>query len=151
MTKAQAILRGGLIVGLCDIADAIIWFGLTRGISPGRVFQSVARGLLGRAAFDGGAATIALGAVLHFSIAMCVAATGVLLSRWITGLATKPFLFGPLYGIGVFAFMYLVVLPTSQVGWVHFDAPGFANALGIHLFGIGLPSALAARAAARLT
>jgi len=151
MIRTRAILWGGLIVGLCDISDAIIFFGIRRGISPGRVFQSVARGLLGPDAFTGGAATIALGAVLHFSIATCVAATCVFLSRWITGLATNPLVFGPVYGIGVFAFMYLVVLPLSQVGWVHFDTIGFVNALGIHMFGIGLPAALAARKAARLS
>lgn len=151
MTRIRAILWGGLFVGLFDILDAILFFGIRRGISPGRVFQSVARGLLGQDAFTGGAATIALGALLHFSIALCVAATGVFLSRWITGLATKPWLFGPIYGIGVFAFMYLVVLPTSRVGWIHFDAVGFVNALGIHMFGIGTPAALTARAAARLS
>ena len=149
--RTRAILLGGLCVGLFDILDAIIFFGIRRGMSPGHVFQSVARGLLGPEAFTGGATTIALGALLHFSIAMGVAATCVLLSRWIPGLATKPFVFGPIYGIGVFAFMYLVVLPASRVGWIHFDTLGFVNALGIHMFGIGTPAALAARAAARLS
>jgi hypothetical protein len=151
MTKGRAILWGGLFVGLFDIMDAIIFFGIRRGLTPGQVFQSVARGLLGRDAFAGGAATIALGAVLHFSIATCVAATCVLASSRITILASKPLIFGPLYGVCVFAFMYLVVLPLSQVGWIHFDALGFFNALGIHMFGIGLPSALAAQAASRLS
>jgi len=147
MTRTRAILWGGLAVGLCDILDAMIFFGIRNGVSPGRVFQSVARGLLGRAAFDGGAATIALGALLHFSIATSVAACCVLLSGRFTVLAGRPFVFGPLYGVCVFAFMYLVVLPLSQVGWIHFDAVGFANALLIHMFGIGTPAALAARAA----
>jgi uncharacterized membrane protein YagU involved in acid resistance len=151
MTKLRAILWGGLFVGLFDILDAIIYFGIRNGVSPGRVFQSVARGLLGRDAFSGGMATMALGAILHFSIAMAVAATCVVLSRWVTGLAKRPLVFGPVYGAGVFAFMYLVVLPLSRVGWVRFDAPGFVNALLIHMLGIGIPSALAARAAGRLS
>jgi len=151
MTKARAILWGGLFVGLFDILDAIIFFGIRRGLTPGQVFQSVARGVLGRDAFTGGAATVALGAALHFSIATCVAATCIFVSRRITILATQPFVFGPLYGVAVFAFMYLVVLPLSRVGWIHFDTLGFVNALGIHMFGIGLPAALAARAASRLS
>ena len=58
MTKARAILWGGLFVGLFDILDAIIYFGIRNGASPYRISQSIARGLLGRDAFTGGAASL---------------------------------------------------------------------------------------------
>ena len=92
------------------------FFGIRNGIPPYRIFQSIARGLLGRDAFTGGAATVALGAILHFSIATCIVATCVLLSRKLTVLATKPLVFGPLYGVAAFAVMNLAVLPLSAAG-----------------------------------
>ena len=39
-----------------------------------RILQSVAAGLLGKAAYEGGAGTAALGAFLHFFIALVIAA-----------------------------------------------------------------------------
>ena len=60
-----SILYGGLAVGVLDFLDAIIFFGL-RGSTPRGIFQYVASGLLGRAAFSGGTKTFALGLLLHF-------------------------------------------------------------------------------------
>ena len=49
---ARAILWGGLLAGVGDITFAfVVW----RGIGPVRVLQSVASGLLGAAAREGGA------------------------------------------------------------------------------------------------
>lgn len=145
MTRLRAILWGGLFVGLFDILDAIIFFGIRNGVPPYRIFQSIARGLLGRDAFAGGAATVALGAGLHFFVATCIVATCVFLSQKLTFLAARPFVFGPLYGLAAFAVMNLVVLPLSAAGRAHFDVLGLANGLLIHMLGVGMPSALAAR------
>lgn len=48
----QAILWGGLIAGALDITAACITSSL-RGVTPVRVLQSVASGVLGAAAFKG--------------------------------------------------------------------------------------------------
>jgi hypothetical protein len=42
-------------------------------VPPIRICQSIARGVLGREAFAGGAGTAALGVVLHFIIALAMA------------------------------------------------------------------------------
>ena len=47
----RAILWGTLAVGTLDALDAIVFFGL-RGVTPLRIFQSIASGLLGRAAYQ---------------------------------------------------------------------------------------------------
>lgn len=52
LSPARAIVYGGLVVGTLDILDAVIFFGLWRGVAPIRIFQSIASGLLGRAAFQ---------------------------------------------------------------------------------------------------
>ena len=144
---ARALLYGTLAVGVLDLLDALIFFGL-RGVAPIRVLQAIASGLLGRTAFGGGAATAVLGVVLHFFIAFCVVAVYLAASRRLSALARHPFVFGPLYGLAVYAVMNGVVLPLSAAGSGPRPLPVLVNGLLIHAIGVGLPSALAARAAA---
>src|SRR5215213_7157367 len=77
---ARAIVWGGLLAGLGDTTFAFVVSGL-RGVGPVRVLQSVAGGLLGRAAAEGGLATGALGAVLDSFIEFVWAAVLWLASR----------------------------------------------------------------------
>jgi hypothetical protein len=99
---ARAILWGGLLAGVGDITFAfVVW----RGIGPVRVLQSVASGLLGAAAREGGLATAALGAVLHFTIAFIWATVFWLASRRLTVLVRHPVVCGLLYGVVVYALM----------------------------------------------
>ncbi|MEP7271432.1 MAG: hypothetical protein ABI882_07990, partial [Acidobacteriota bacterium] len=49
----RAILVGGLSAGVLDFIGACV-SSAPRGVTPMRVGQSVASGLLGRAAFNGG-------------------------------------------------------------------------------------------------
>lgn len=147
LTPALALLYGTLAVGVLDILDAFIFFGL-RGAPPIRILHSIAAGLLGRdAARAGGIPTALLGLGLHFFIALGVVTVFYLVSRRIPALARRPFLYGPLYGILVFFIMQLVVLPLSAAGvrprvWP--SLPGgivLINGLLIHAFGVGLPAA----------
>jgi len=109
------------------------------------VLQSVAGGLLGRAAAEGGLATAALGAVLHFFIALVWAAVFWLASRKLRVLVRHPVVCGLLYGAAVYFFMYFVVLPLSAV----YFKPSrelssiLLNSAG-HMLLVGLPIALAA-------
>lgn len=137
------ILRAGLIVGALDIADAIV-VSLIRGGSPMRMLRYIASGVLGPDAVQAGAATSALGLFLHFCIATGWAALFVLASTRIAVLKRRPVLCGMAYGLVVWAGMQYIVLPLSlvrmgpgpQLGWP------LANALGIHLLGVGLPIGL---------
>ena len=142
---ARAIVWGGLLAGLGDITFAFVVSWL-RGVGPVRVLQSVASGLLGEAAKGGGAATAALGAVLHFLIAFVWATVYWLASRRLTFLVRHAVVCGLLYGAAVYAFMYLVVLPLSAVYFKPSFAPSavLLNAAG-HMLLVGLPIALAVR------
>lgn len=146
MTPARAVLLGTLTVGVLDALDAVVFFGL-RGIAPIQIFQSIASGLLGRAAYGGGLSTAFLGAALHFLIALAVVGTYVLASRRLAVLARRPFLCGPLYGLLVYAVMNLAVVPLSAAVVGPPDLPVVLNGLLIHALGVGLPAALFARAA----
>jgi len=141
---ARAIVWGGLLAGLGDITFAFVVSGL-RGVGPVRVLQSVAGGLLGRAAAEGGLATAALGAVLHFFIAFVWATVFWLASRRLRVLVRRPVVCGLLYGAAVYFFMYFVVLPLSAIYFPLNRTPSsiLLNSAG-HMLLVGLPIALAA-------
>ncbi len=67
--RLRRILLAGGLAGVLDLAAAIVQ-GAMRGASPERILQSIASGILGRAAFDGGAMTVLLGIEAHFAIAL---------------------------------------------------------------------------------
>ena len=141
---ARAIVWGGLLAGAGDITFAFVVSAL-RGVGPMRVLQSVAGGLLGKAAAEGGPATAALGAVLHFLIAFIWATVYWLASRKLKVLVRHPVVCGLLYGFAVYAFMYLVVLPLSAAYFKPTFTPFTVSLNGAgHMLLVGLPIALAA-------
>jgi hypothetical protein len=146
VSPARAIAYGALVVGVLDGLDAVGFFGL-RGVSPLRIFQAIAAGLLGRAAFQGGFATAVLGAILHFSIGVGIVAVYYLASRRLPVLARQPLVWGPVYGVAVYLFLNLVVVPMSAASAAPYSVPVVVNGLLIHIVGVGLPSALFVRAA----
>jgi len=149
VTRGRAIVLGTLTVGVLDALDAIVFFGLRSGATPVRIFQSIASGLLGRAAFSGGLAAACLGVALHFFIAFAIVTTYHVLSRRWTWLTRRPLIYGAIYGVIVYAIMTFIVVPLSAAGG-GVPAPAVAaNGLLIHIAGVGIPSALFARAAQR--
>lgn len=147
LRPAQAIIVGGLAVGTLDILDAIIFWGIRTGASAMRIFQSIAGGFFGRETFEGGVRTAIIGGLTHYFIAFSIVTTYVLASRKLPLLTRRPILCGATYGLGVLAFMNLIVLPLSAVGLPHWVLPIAINQVLIHIFGVGIVSALFARAA----
>jgi len=143
---SRAVLFGTLTVGALDILDAFVFHGF-RGVAPGVILQSIASGLLGRAAYSGGFTTQALGALLHFFIAFVVVLVYFLASRRVGLLRRRPWVCGALYGVAVWLAMSFVVVPLSAAVVGPRTWPRVVNGLTIHVLGVGLPSALFARAA----
>ena len=143
----RAIVVGGAIGGLGDILFAITFNGYN-GTPPLQLLQIIASGVQGKAALDGGMASSALGLALHFGMAFAYAAAFVLASRRIGFLTQKPVVSGALFGIAVFLFMRLVVLPYSAFPFpVHFHPLSTVLDGLSHMFLFGTPIALAARKA----
>ena len=143
----RALLFGTLAVGVLDLLDAFIFFWIRSGVRPIRILQSIAAGLLGRASFSGGWRTAALGLVLHFFIAFVVVLVFVLASRALPALRHRPVAAGILYGVAVYLTMTFIVVPASAAAGGTPSWPVALNGVLIHMFGVGLPAALAARAA----
>ncbi len=150
LSPVRAIVYGTLIVGVLDILDAFVFFGVRNGTAPVRILQSIAAGLQGRAAaVAGGVSSAMLGLVLHFFNAFCIFTVYFVASRRLRVLTDRPVLCGILYGLVVYGVMNYVVVPLSAIGGgVRMPAtPVLINGLLIHAFGVGLPCALVARAA----
>jgi hypothetical protein len=146
MSPQKALLYGGLVMGAADILEIIVFFA-ARGVPIRRILQTVASGLMGRAAFTGGTPTAALGLLLHFLIAFTVVGVYQVASRRLPELGERPFLWGPVYGFVVYVTMNNIVLPLSAAPSWPKPAITYVNAILVHMFVIGLLSALFARAA----
>lgn len=110
------VLLGGLLIAAGDIAFAItVWFQWNAaGLQ--RVFQSIAVGVLGRASFEGGAASAWLGAALHLFMATMFVVAAVLVGRRVPRILQRPYAYGPAYGVLLYVVMNFVVMPLSRVG-----------------------------------
>lgn len=142
----KRILLATVVVGALDITEVIVFYGL-KGIAPTRILQSVATGLLGRAAFEGGIQTALLGLALHYFIAFVVVSVYFFASGRIAALRQSPVLLGAVYGLGVYLVMNFIVLPLSAAGPPKFTLVGVLNQLFAHVFCIGIPTGLMARRA----
>ena len=147
MPVGRALLFGTLAVGILDGLDAIIFFAVRNGVTPDRIFKSIAAGLLGPAARQGGAGTVLLGVGLHFFISFMVVLVFLIASRKLDVLTRHPVVSGVFYGIGVYLVMNLIVIPLSGAAGPAPPLPVVTNGVLIHMFGVGLPASLAARAA----
>lgn len=137
----KAILFGGLAAGVLDAADALVAFKLVLGFDPIPIYQFVASGMLGPSAFQGGFATALLGLAIHFLIAFTAAAVFVLVAHRIERLRTWFVPYGLAFGVAVWAFMNLVVIPLSKIPPAPFSLPLFLNGVIGHALLVGLPIA----------
>jgi len=143
----KAILLGGLTAGVLDIAAASVSTWLRTGRGAVSTLQSVAGGLYGAETFNGGYRTAALGLAIHFFIAATAAAVYYLASRKLKFMVDRAVLSGVLYGIAVWLFMYMVVLPLSawKTSVSSFTFSSVLTGVLIHIFCVGLPIALIVR------
>ena len=82
--------------------------------------------------------------LLHFCVALGIVSVYVLVSGRLRALRKYPFVFGPLYGIAAWLVMNFVVLPLTLIGHPRLARASVINGILIHMFGVGLPAALAA-------
>lgn len=140
-----AIVVGGVAAGILDIASAVgAW--LPRGVPPMRILQSVASGVYGADAYQGGWSTALIGLCLHFTIALTAAAVFYLASRKLHLMTARPVIAGFIYGELVYLFMNFVVVPLSAIGEPFpFRWQSLVTGPVGHLIFVGLPISLAVR------
>jgi hypothetical protein len=105
------------------------------GITPPMVFKFIASGLIGvNAARADGAASIALGVVIHFAIALTWTAIFYMAATKLSILIRRPVVSGFICG----AFVYFVVLPLTRVPIVRSRSPRASTGVLAILLFIGL-------------
>jgi hypothetical protein len=139
----DTILLGGLTAGLFDACDAVVFFG-SRGASPERIARHVASGLLGPMSFEGGAAPVVAGVVLHFCVAISIATVFYLISRQLPVLVNRPVAGGLGFGVVAYFVMQYAVVPLSRAPSGNPLPPlsVWINGIVGHAVLIGLPIAL---------
>ena len=148
-SRLRAVLIGGSIAGALDILFAITYAAIN-GTPPVKLLQTVASGLLGMAAFDGGLPTAILGLAGHFGMSYLWAALFVAAASRLPQLVAKPAVTGVIFGVLVFFTMRLVVLPLSAFPYpIVFRPLSWGLDLLSHMFFFGLPIALMAAKAIR--
>jgi len=135
----------GVASGDPESDSVLLWTGRPPKAKPFRILQGIASGLLGSKAFDGGLPSALLGLCLHFFIAFGAACVYVLLARWGNFLVQYVYFSGPLYGVAVYFFMQMIVVPLSGARKGPFSFKMMLIGIVIHIFCVGLPISLVTR------
>ena len=136
----------GLVAGTLDITENIV-FNAFRGITPWRIFQYIASGLLGRQSFQMGWTSVGLGVAIHYTIALTWTAIFFIAATKFTMLIRRPVLSGLIYGVIVYVVMNFAVLQMTAIPPrpAAMTLVNRANAVLALMFCIGLPIALLMR------
>jgi len=137
----RSILLGTLIIGTLD---ALIWHGIYISLIGGQpliiVYQYIASGALGNAAFEGGLPTALLGLFFHFVVSFLVTAVFLLAADRIPLLRRYAIPASLVYGFGVFIVMNMIVTPLSLTPELPAPTmPELIMAILDHMLVIGLP------------
>ena len=108
------IIKAGLVTGSLDILFAFANAWWSAGVSPERVLQFIASGLLGKSAFQGLPAIAFLGLAIHYFIAFCWTMLFFLAYSIFKNIIRNKFLQAVLYGFFIWMVMNLLVLPISR-------------------------------------
>jgi uncharacterized protein YacL len=139
--KAPAFLTifsAGITAGVLDITAAFVTWA-PRGVRPVQILRGIASGLLGPKSFTDGWQTAALGAALHFLIAFSAAGVFYGASRKLRFMTRQPVVSGVMYGVGVYLFMYWIVMPLSAYHKPPFSISATIIAIVTHIVCVGLP------------
>jgi hypothetical protein len=146
-TDLQRFLLAGATVAFLDgVFAVVLYVYIVHATTPGKIFQGIAAGLLGRsAALNGGAQTVALGLLLH-----CTVAYGwttiyyVLLNAfdWLRdAVATTRgrLVVGALFGATIWLGMNYVVVPLAGLKVAPLSGWRFWVQLVWHMVALGPP------------
>jgi len=111
--------------------------------TPVRLWQGVARSILGKSTFDGGLATAAVGVCIHFCVALSWAMVYAILYhnvaalRRLTRTVGGTLLAGALFGAFVQVMMSMVIVPMTLIPANRTFGKGWFIGLAIHMLIVG--------------
>lgn len=144
--KAPVLLAAAACIAALDMSFAVTFWSI-HGVAPLRVLQSVASGLMGRAAFGGGVSTAMLGLALHCLIALLMVLAYDGMAVRVPWLLRHPWRAGPAYGCLLYLCMTYIVLPLSAARAPSSRPDWIIGSVLSHVLLVGLPCAWFVRAA----
>lgn len=140
------VVRAGAVVAILDGSYAIILYSwILHLTTSARIFQGIAARLVGKGSFEGGAATVALGVLLHFTVAYGWTTGYYVALRTFNGLrsftasAAGKIIAGILLGATVWLAMNFVVVPLFGGKSVVPPNWQFYSQLVWHMIAVGPP------------
>jgi hypothetical protein len=141
-----SVAKAGAIVALLDGSYAVIVYAwILHLTTSARIFQGIASRLIGKGSFDGGAATVALGVLLHFTVAYgwttiyYVALRNFAALRELVATTGGKVVAGMLLGATVWLVMNFVVVPLFGGKSVNPPHWQFNTQLIWHMIAVGPP------------
>ena len=142
----RSIVLGGMFIFIIQIIHQWIVVTLIQKTPFILIWQYIASGLLGDAAFVGGMATAWLGVVFHLIISFVIAAVFILGVERIPLLRRYIIPVSLLYGFGVFIVMNMIVTPLSAAPPLPAPTmPWLIEAIAEHVLLVGLPLGMLVR------
>ncbi|MCI0394925.1 MAG: hypothetical protein L0332_24825 [Chloroflexi bacterium] len=142
----RSIALGGMFIFISQFIHQWIVITLIQKTPFILVWQYIASGALGNAAFEGGIATALLGVFFHLIISFVIAGVFILGAGRIPLLRRYAFVGALLYGFGVFVVMNMIVTPLSATPPLPAPTtPWLIEAIIEHVLAIGLPLGILVR------
>jgi hypothetical protein len=142
VSAIRTILTAGITAGILDSAAASVVFYFKLGLNPAQVMRYIASAFYGPEAFTGGTWMVIVGALLHFFIAIIIAAVYFYLYPAISQLRERPVISGLLFGVAIWLLMNLVVIPFSKIQPAPFEMSAVVISVSWHAILVGLPVSL---------
>lgn len=136
VAAVSVIAPAGIACAAADISYVIIlvW---SKGGNPFRMLQGIAYSVLGKATYDGGVATAALGLTLHIGVALMAATLYFILYHTLPWVRWQWLGSGVLFGALFYAFMQLVVLRLTLMPRTTFPPPNWVPIFIAHITVVG--------------
>jgi hypothetical protein len=136
------IVLTGFLTGTLDAFAAIIW---AHKVPPAVIFDYIASGVFGKAAYTGGAPMLLWGILFHYIIAFAFTVVFYLGYPVAYKISQNKYVTGLIYGMVTWIIMNLFVVPLSKIGFKPFlHVWPVAIGIGILILCIGMPVAIIA-------
>jgi hypothetical protein len=150
LTTRSSLLRpivlGGMFIFISQFIHQWVVITLIQKTPYILVWQYIASGALGNAAFEGGIATALVGVLIHFFISLAIAGVFILSAGRLPLLRRYAIAGALLYGFGVFIVMNMIVTPLSAAPPLPAPTmPWLIEAIIEHVVIVGLPLGILVR------
>jgi hypothetical protein len=133
------IILIGLLTGTLDAVAALAW---NYRANAGVIFEFIASGAFGKAAYAGGSTMVLWGILFHYIIAYAFTIAFYLGYPFFYNIFRNKYLIAIEYGIICWFVMNIIVIPISKIGLKPFHILPTLIGMGILIICIGLPVAL---------